>query len=65
MPRDPLEVHGLNASSIHDKIELLIRGLVHNEDTTGKFLLKLKDGRIIDTKGWNDWEWSKNLRSTR
>jgi unsaturated rhamnogalacturonyl hydrolase len=56
MPQQPIIVHGLNAKKIHEKIDLLIDNLVNIEDTSGKFLLKLDDGRVIDTKGWNDWE---------
>lgn len=46
---------------IIEKINLLIDNLVSIEDKTGKFLLKLKDGRIIDTKGWNGWEWTHGI----
>jgi hypothetical protein len=56
MPQQPIIVHGLNATEIHEKIDLLIDNLVNIKDTSGKFLLKLDDGRVIDTKGWNDWE---------
>jgi unsaturated rhamnogalacturonyl hydrolase len=59
MPKDPLVVDGLKASDIHQKVQLLIQNLVNIKDETGQFLLRLPDGRIIDTKGWNDWEWSK------
>jgi len=58
MPQTVIVREGLSASDIHSKIGLLIHNLVHIEDKTGQFLLKLPDGRIIDTKGWNDWEWS-------
>lgn len=37
-------------------IKNLIHCLVNIEDETGEFLMTLPDGRIIDTKGWNDWE---------
>ena len=37
-------------------INNLITCLVNIKDETGEFLLTLPDGRIIDTKGWNDWE---------
>lgn len=37
-------------------IRKLIDCLVNIKDETGEFLLTLEDGRIIDTKGWNDWE---------
>lgn len=72
-----LKLHGYEAADIHKKIELLIDNLVNIQDKTGKFLLKLEDGRIIDTKGkiphllpcspltycigWNDWEWTHGI----
>ncbi|WP_211317490.1 beta-galactosidase BglB [Sphaerotilus hippei] len=31
------------------------------KDADGRFLLKLDDGRVIDTKGWNDWEWTHGI----
>ncbi|KAF9452065.1 glycoside hydrolase family 105 protein, partial [Macrolepiota fuliginosa MF-IS2] len=37
-------------------INRLIDCLVNIHDETGEFLLRLEDGRVIDTKGWNDWE---------
>lgn len=46
-----LRLHGYEATDIHHYIELLIHNLVNIKDTTGQFLLKLDDGRIIDTKG--------------
>jgi rhamnogalacturonyl hydrolase YesR len=42
-------------------IQLLIRNLVEIKDTSGEFLLRLDDGRVIDTKGWNDWEWTHGV----
>ncbi|EXJ87383.1 hypothetical protein A1O3_04342 [Capronia epimyces CBS 606.96] len=57
----PLTVGGLTASAVEDKIELLIHNLVNIKDETGQFLQKLADGRIIDTKGWNDWEWTHGI----
>jgi unsaturated rhamnogalacturonyl hydrolase len=41
------------------KIDLLISALVNIKDASGQFLLKLEDGRVIDTKGWNGWEVSE------
>jgi unsaturated rhamnogalacturonyl hydrolase len=61
MPQDALTVYSFQASQIHEKIELLIHNLVNIKDSTGHFLLKLPDGRIIDTKGWNDWEWTHGI----
>lgn len=37
-------------------IRSLIDCLVNIKDEQGEFLMPLKDGRVIDTKGWNDWE---------
>ncbi|KAG9784584.1 hypothetical protein ABEF93_006581 [Exophiala dermatitidis] len=56
-----LTVEGLSAGSIREKIDLLIHNLVNIKDETGHFLLELADGRIIDTKGWNDWEWTHGI----
>ena len=57
----PLKAHGLSADTIHDKIHLLIDNLVNIKDTSGEFLLRLDDGRVIDTKGWHDWEWTHGV----
>jgi unsaturated rhamnogalacturonyl hydrolase len=53
--------HGLEAVDIDKQIQLLIRNLVEIKDTSGEFLLRLEDGRVIDTKGWNDWEWTHGI----
>lgn len=39
----------------------LTDNLVNIEDTTGEFLLRLEDGRVIDTKGWAGWEWTHGI----
>ncbi|KAK7915142.1 unsaturated glucuronyl hydrolase [Apiospora marii] len=57
----PAEAYGLKASDIHAKIQLLIDGLVNIKDQTGEFLMTLADGRVIDTKGWHDWEWTHGI----
>ncbi|EFY98987.1 unsaturated glucuronyl hydrolase (glycoside hydrolase family 88) [Metarhizium robertsii] len=57
----PLTAHGFSAAEIHSKIQLLINGLVNIKDDTGEFLMTLADGRVIDTKGWNDWEWTHGI----
>ncbi|WP_119156544.1 glycoside hydrolase family 88/105 protein [Caldimonas tepidiphila] len=49
----PAQLHGL--------IHRLVHRLVHIEDSGGDFLLRLDDGRVIDTKGWNDWEWTHGV----
>lgn len=58
MPQQSVSVQGLYAVDVKAKIELLIDNLVNIKDQSGKFLLRLADGRVIDTKGWNDWEWT-------
>lgn len=51
----------LKSSDIDAQIQLLIRNLVEIRDASGEFLLRLDDGRVIDTKGWNDWEWTHGI----
>ena len=46
---------------IHSAINLLIDNLVNIKDETGRFLLPLPDGRIIDTKSWQGWEWTHGI----
>ncbi|KAI0873997.1 glycoside hydrolase family 105 protein [Hypoxylon argillaceum] len=57
----PAQAHGFKSSDIHAKIKLLIDGLVNIKDKSGEFLMTLADGRVIDTKGWNDWEWTHGI----
>ncbi|XMA20678.1 hypothetical protein WAI453_013469 [Rhynchosporium graminicola] len=57
----PQIAHGIDAADVHVTIKLLIEQLVNIEDTTGEFLLHLEDGRVIDTKGWNGWEWTHGI----
>jgi unsaturated rhamnogalacturonyl hydrolase len=57
----PLIIEGLTGKDVSEKIELLIGNLINIKDDTGHFLLKLPDGRVIDTKGWNDWEWTHGI----
>ena len=47
------------------QIKSLIDCLVNIKDETGEFLMTLEDGRVIDTKGWNDWEVSSPYSTTR
>ncbi|CAI6335659.1 unnamed protein product [Periconia digitata] len=56
-----LIIHNLKSSAIHSAIDLLTNNLINISDTTGEFLLKLDDGRIIDTKGWDGWEWTHGI----
>ncbi|KFY08020.1 hypothetical protein V492_06600 [Pseudogymnoascus sp. VKM F-4246] len=57
----PLTAHAVDAADVHKAVKLLINNLVNITDTTGEFLLRLPDGRVIDTKGWNDWEWTHGV----
>ena len=54
-------VGGLSAAQVHEKINLLIHNLINIKDDTGKFLQRLPDGRSIDTKGWNGWDWTHGI----
>lgn len=49
----------------HQHLNQLIVSLVDNlvsiTDETGEFLLRLDDGRVIDTKGWAGWEWTHGI----
>jgi unsaturated rhamnogalacturonyl hydrolase len=42
-------------------VQQLIHELVNIKDTTGEFLMTIPDGTVIDTKGWNDWEWTHGI----
>jgi len=53
--------HGIPRDEILDAIARLTDNLVNLRDDTGEFLLRLEDGRVIDTKGWNDWEWTHGI----
>lgn len=57
----PRLIHGLDSADVDARIRLLIGNLVELRDESGEFLLKLDDGRVIDTKGWNDWEWTHGI----
>ncbi len=48
-------------AQVHEYIARLTNNLVNIKDETGEFLLHLEDGRVIDTKGWNDWEWTHGV----
>ncbi|GLY31493.1 glycoside hydrolase family 88 protein [Kineosporia sp. NBRC 101731] len=49
----------------HEDLKELVRRLTGNlvniADETGEFLLRLDDGRVIDTKGWDGWEWTHGI----
>ncbi|MCP2240970.1 glycosyl hydrolase family 88 [Thermoanaerobacterium thermosaccharolyticum] len=57
----PNKVYDIDKERIINNINLLMNNLVNIRDDSGKFLLKLEDGRVIDTKGWNGWEWTHGI----
>jgi unsaturated rhamnogalacturonyl hydrolase len=57
----PSHMHGIASADVHKQIRQLIHELVNIKDTTGEFLMTLADGQVIDTKGWNDWEWTHGV----
>ena len=57
----PDRVQQPGTAHIHDVVQRLISNLVDLKDPSGEFLLRLDDGRVIDTKGWNDWEWTHGI----
>ncbi|KAF7718867.1 Unsaturated rhamnogalacturonyl hydrolase [Penicillium ucsense] len=50
-----------SAPDVHTTVNLLINNLVNIKDESGRFLLHLADGRIIDTKSWQGWEWTHGI----
>ncbi len=46
---------------VRELIDRLTNNLINIEDETGEFLLRLEDGRVIDTKGWAGWEWTHGI----
>ncbi|KAK4245424.1 glycoside hydrolase [Corynascus novoguineensis] len=57
----PTTYAGIASQEVRAKIDLLISAMVNIRDKTGEFLLTLPDGRVIDTKGWQDWEWTHGI----
>ena len=53
--------HDVPREAVMQAIGKLIDNLVNLKDESGEFLLRLADGRVIDTKGWNDWEWTHGI----
>lgn len=42
-------------SELQALIRNVTQNLVNIKDESGQFLLRLDDGRVIDTKGWAGW----------
>ncbi|KAL2212866.1 glycosyl hydrolase [Sarocladium strictum] len=57
----PTHAFGLASADIHKQIKSLIHEVVSIEDKTGEFLFTLDNGYIIDTKGWNGWDWTQGV----
>ena len=53
--------HDISRQQVTGTIDRLIDNLVNIKDETGEFLLRLEDGRVIDTKGWAGWEWTHGV----
>ncbi|WP_025121111.1 MULTISPECIES: glycoside hydrolase family 105 protein [unclassified Serratia (in: enterobacteria)] len=51
----------ISRQELQQLIENLVENLVNITDETGEFLLRLDDGRVIDTKGWAGWEWTHGI----
>src|SRR5687767_15442128 len=58
----PDRVQDVSTAHIHDVVRRLISNLVELKDPSGEFLLRLEDGRIIDTKGRSE-EHTSELQS--
>lgn len=46
---------------VTNKIDLLIDNLIHLKDETGEFSIRVADGRLIDNKSFNFWEWTSGI----
>jgi unsaturated rhamnogalacturonyl hydrolase len=57
----PPIAYDIASADVHKATKSLIHGLVNIKDETGEFLLRLEDGRVIDTKGWQGWEWTHGI----
>jgi unsaturated rhamnogalacturonyl hydrolase len=51
----------ISRDGIDELVHRLTDNLVNIKDETGEFLLRLDDGRVIDTKGWAGWEWTQGI----
>lgn len=51
----------MQRQEIEQKIELLIDNLVNLKDPEGKYAIPLADGRKIDNKSFNYWEWTAGV----
>jgi unsaturated rhamnogalacturonyl hydrolase len=52
---------GADRDDYLDACDRLIDNLINIRDETGEFLLRLEDGRVIDTKSWHGFEWTQGV----
>lgn len=53
--------HFISRHELQSLIQKVTHNLVNIRDEAGTFLLRLDDGRVIDTKGWAGWEWTHGV----
>lgn len=52
----------ISQTEVNDLVAKLINNLVNIRDETGKFLMTIPSGRVVDTKGWiTGWEWTHGI----
>jgi unsaturated rhamnogalacturonyl hydrolase len=52
---------GADRADWADATRRVIHNLVNIKDVDGSFLLRLEDGRVIDTKSWHGFEWTQGV----
>lgn len=52
---------GAERGDWQDAIRRVIDNLINIRDEDGRFLLRLEDGRVIDTKSWHGFEWTQGV----
>lgn len=52
---------GAERGDWQDAIRRVIHNLINIRDVDGSFLLRLEDGRVIDTKSWHGFEWTQGV----
>ncbi|WP_346825766.1 glycoside hydrolase family 88/105 protein [Serratia inhibens] len=51
----------ISREQLQRTLDDVVENLVNITDESGEFLLRLDDGRVIDTKGWAGWEWTHGI----
>lgn len=57
----PSNYENISAELVQTTIEKLIYKLINISDDNGEFFVEALDGSVIDSKGWNDWEWTQGV----